>query len=347
MLHNQILNWYFKYKRELPWRETQDPYLIWISEIMLQQTRVATVIDYFYRFTQQFPTVSDLATAPEQEVLNLWQGLGYYSRARNLHQAAKTIHEKYNGEFPSTYKEILSLKGIGTYTAAAIASFAYNLPHAVLDGNVFRVLSRIYGIDTPIDSTQGKKKFQQLATETMADAEPQNYNQAIIEFGALQCTPKSPNCNECPLQNQCFAFANNLIEQLPIKSKKIKVSNRYFYFLFIHDENDFLISKRTEKDIWLNLYQYPLLEQEKETNIEQLMASNNWKAFFNDQDVIISDISETIVHKLSHQNLHTQFIHIKADLDYISKNKNIIRLKKENWNQYPFPKLIENHIKKW
>jgi A/G-specific adenine glycosylase len=347
MLNNQIINWYSFNKRELPWRETKDPYLIWVSEIMLQQTRVATAIDYYHRFTNRFPTVSDLAMADEQEVLNLWQGLGYYSRARNLHHAAKTIHSIYKGIFPDTYKEILQLKGIGSYTAAAISSFAYNLPHAVLDGNVFRVLSRIYGVDTPIDTGKGKKEFENLANETMGKAEPEIYNQAIIEFGALQCTPKNPKCEICPVRENCFAFNNNCIDLLPVKSKQIKTKDRYFYFLFVSCEDSFIIQKREQKDIWLNLYQYPLIEKETEKGLEELIMTEEWKGIIGKSKIEILSQSDEIVHKLTHQNLKTRFIHIECPADYFKNSGKYLLIKKSDWQEYPFPKLIENHIKSW
>ena len=346
MLNNQIINWYNENKRDLPWRKTKDPYLIWISEIMLQQTRVATAIDYFNRFIQRFPTVNELANAQEQEVLNLWQGLGYYSRARNLHHSAKTIHTIYKGVFPTTYKDILQLKGVGSYTAAAISSFAFNLPYAVLDGNVFRVLSRLYGIETAIDSTEGKKLFQNIATETMGNATPEIYNQAIIEFGALQCVPKSPQCSECLLKSNCFAYQHNIVDKLPIKSKQIKLKNRYFYYLFLSCSNQFAIEKREDKDIWKNMYQYPLIESDRELSIENLINAKQWIDIFGDDNLVIQSISDNIVHKLTHQNINCKFIHVEIDEDYLNKNKRFIFIDKKESEQYPFPKLIYEHIEK-
>ncbi|NOU61477.1 A/G-specific adenine glycosylase [Marinifilum caeruleilacunae] len=345
MLNNQIINWYCENKRDLPWRKTKDPYLIWISEIMLQQTRVATAIDYYYKFTERFPTVSDLAQADEQEVLNLWQGLGYYSRARNLHHAAKTIDTLYKGVFPNTYKEILNLKGIGAYTAAAISSFAFNLPYAAIDGNVYRVLSRLFGIDTPIDSTEGKKIFQELAQETMGNATPEIYNQAIIEFGALQCTPKSPNCSICPVNSSCFASNSNIVDQFPKKSKQIKPKNRYFYYLFLSCSGRFAIEKREGKDIWKNMYQYPLIESNTKLSTDLLIQSDQWKEIFNSNDLVIQSISDNIVHKLTHQNINTRFIHIEISADELKNYERFIFINKKEAEQYPLPKLIDNHIK--
>ncbi len=344
MLSNQIIDWYLQYKRDLPWRNTKDAYTIWISEIMLQQTRVATATDYFNRFLNQFPTVSDLAMADEREVLKLWQGLGYYSRARNLHATAKIIHTDYNGVFPNTYKDILKLKGIGTYTAAAISSFAFNLPYAALDGNVFRVLSRVYSIDKPIDTGEGKKFFQELATETMGNARPEIYNQAIIEFGALQCTPRTPNCETCPIQANCLAFGNGQIDQLPLKSKQIKTKNRYFYYLFLSCENRFIIEKREGKDIWKNMYQYPLIESDKAISTKKLLQTSKWKELFENKELVIQSICENVVHKLSHQNLHTTIIHINTDIDQLKEIKPYQIIDYSEIENYPFPKPIENHI---
>ncbi|WP_421918193.1 A/G-specific adenine glycosylase [Marinifilum sp.] len=346
MLNNQIINWYRNHKRDLPWRNTKNPYLIWISEIMLQQTRVVTATDYYNKFTSRFPTVMDLALADEQEVLNIWQGLGYYSRARNLHHAAKTIHTLYNGIFPKTYKEILSLKGIGTYTAAAISSFAYNLPYAAVDGNVYRVLARIFGVETPIDSSEGKKLFQKLAQETMGNASPEIYNQAIIEFGALQCTPKSPNCDTCPIHASCFAFKSNRVDQLPKKSKQINPKDRYFYYLFISCSGRFAIEKRESKDIWKNMFQYPLIEFDRLMTTDKIIQSKQWKDIFANKDLVIQSISDNIVHKLTHQNINTSFIHIEIDAEQIKRFESFSFIKKQDAENYPFPKLVANHIAK-
>lgn len=344
MLNNQIISWYLQNKRDLPWRETKDPYQIWISEIMLQQTRVATAIDYFNRFLVQFPTISDLAKAKEQEVLKLWQGLGYYSRARNLHATAKIIHTEYNGVFPDSYKEILKLKGIGSYTAAAIASFAFNLPHAAVDGNVYRVLSRIYGINKATDSTEGKKYFQNIASETMGNAQPEIYNQAIIEFGALQCIPRNPKCDICPLLSNCYAYNNAQVDQLPIKSKQIKTKNRYFYYLFLSCKSRFLIEKRIKKDIWENLFQYPLIECDKPISTNELLQTFEWKELFGNKKLVIHSVSENVVHKLSHQSLHTTFIHIEMDIDKLSSKYGYQVINYSEITEYPFPKLIEDHL---
>ena len=251
-----LLDWYAENKRDLPWRNTTDPYLIWISEIILQQTRVAQGYEYFLRFIKRFPDVVSLAAASEDEVMKYWQGLGYYSRARNLHAAAKSM----KGTFPKTYAEVRALKGVGDYTAAAICSFAYDMPYAAVDGNVYRVLSRYFGIDVPIDSTEGKKTFTALAGEVLDKSRPADYNQAIMDFGAVQCTPQSPNCLFCPLSGSCRALSEGKVQQLPVKQHRTKTTNRYFNYIYVRMGAHTLIHKRTEDDIWKNLFELPLIE---------------------------------------------------------------------------------------
>jgi len=258
-----LLDWYRNNQRDLPWRRTNDPYAIWLSEVILQQTRVEQGMPYWLRFIEDFPTVTDLANADEREVLRLWQGLGYYSRARNLHAAAKIVRDEYNGNFPNQYEQIRALKGIGDYTAAAISSFAFNLPHAVVDGNVYRFLSRIFAINTPIDSTNGKKEFFVLANELLDKSNPGTFNQSLMEFGAMQCKPSNPDCSVCPFNQYCQSFATNTVSEYPVKAKKTKTRNRYFDFIILSDEKNTLLQKREEKDIWQGLYQFPVIESEK------------------------------------------------------------------------------------
>lgn len=259
-----IINWYTKNKRDLPWRNTRDPYLIWLSEIILQQTRVNQGLAYYQKFAKKYPTVGELAAADEQDVLNTWQGLGYYSRARNLHKTAKIISEQYKGTFPPEYAKIIQLPGIGDYTAAAISSFAFDEPQAVLDGNVFRVLSRIFNLNTAIDSTQGKKEFRVLAQEFLVKESPALHNQAIMEFGALQCTPKSPNCSICPLVLHCESHKQATQHHLPVKASKTKVRSRKLVYLHATINGRVTIQKREEKDIWQHLFQLPLLDEPDE-----------------------------------------------------------------------------------
>lgn len=277
----KILNWYREHQRELPWRETREPYKVWLSEIILQQTRVAQGMPYYYSFVEAFPTVFDLANAPEEQVLKLWQGLGYYSRARNLHAAAKMVVNDFNGEFPKTYKALKSLKGVGDYTASAIASFCFDEPEPVVDGNVYRVLSRYFGVDIPINSTQGIKYFKELAREVMDERNIRDYNQGIMEFGAIQCAPKKPYCLLCPLQDSCVALKENKVDSLPVKQNKTKVRNRYFNYLVLLDQNEnTILEQRRGKGIWQNLYQFPLIESEKKLQAEALKPLIKEKRMF-------------------------------------------------------------------
>lgn len=259
----KIISWFQLNKRDLPWRHTKDPYTIWLSEIILQQTRVAQGLPYYYRFLEQLPTIQDFAKASQEEILRLWQGLGYYSRARNMHATSKLIVEKYGGNFPDNYDELIKLKGIGPYTGAAIASFAFGEATPVVDGNVFRVLSRVFGIGTDIASLPARKEFTELASTLIPVDTPADFNQAIMEFGALQCTPQKPNCMFCPLQSECYAFQHQSQGQLPVKLKKTKVRNRYFNYFAIQQEGKFVMNKRPEGDIWSGLYEFYLIETEK------------------------------------------------------------------------------------
>ena len=344
MLNREIINWYELNKRDLPWRKTTDPYKIWISEIMLQQTQVVTVVDYYYRFINRFPTIKDLAFADENEVLNLWQGLGYYSRARNLRQAAKSVVADFNGVFPDSFEEILKLKGIGVYTASAIAAFAFHLPHAAVDGNVNRVLSRIYGVSESTNSPNGKRVFQSLAEELMSDAPPHIYNQAIIEFGALQCTPKNPSCDSCPLQVQCFAYINKQQDAFPVKKKKVKITDRYFYYLFIYSDDQFLLQQRGDRDIWRKLFEFPLIEANNKLELVDLIKTKEWLSVFKDSKLEITNHISRKVHKLSHQNLHIEFVHIKVETSDLNKFESILLVDKESVAGYPMPRPIEMHL---
>ena len=303
---DKLIDWYKKNKRDLPWRETKDPYRIWISEIILQQTRVAQGYDYFVRFIRRFPDVYALAAAEEDEVMKYWQGLGYYSRARNLHAAAQSIVA--NGGFPVTYEGVLALKGVGEYTAAAICSFAYGMPYAVVDGNVYRILSRWLGIDTPIDSTLGKKLFAQVADELLDKFNPAMYNQAIMDFGALQCTPVSPDCLSCPLADSCLALANGSVEALPVKQHKTKVTNRYFNYIYVRTGECTFIRKRTGKDIWKNLYEPLLIEAD--ADLSENASKLEQKIFDVLGETSISFLKQVKVgvkHVLSHRVIHANF----------------------------------------
>ena len=340
----KIIAWYLANKRDLPWRDISDPYRIWISEIILQQTRVNQGLEYYLRFVARFPTVSELARAEEDEVLKYWQGLGYYSRARNLHKAAKRIMSDFNGVFPKTHKEILTLSGVGEYTAAAVASFAYNLPFAAVDGNVYRVLSRLFAIETPIDTGKAKREFAVLSQSLLSETEAGLHNQAMMEFGALHCVPQSPDCANCPLQAQCRAFEQNLVSQLPRKSQKTKVTNRYFNYLFITlDENTFL-QKRTGNDIWKNLYEFPLIEDEKLLNSDELFENEAFQRLFSDvKRVEIKNISNPIKHVLSHRNIFAQFVSIEIsnENDFL---KQYTKTPIDEVDKYAVSRLIESFL---
>ncbi len=339
---NLLIQWYLQNKRDLPWRSTTNPYLIWLSEIMLQQTRVAQGLPYFLKFTEAFPTVFDLAKAEEEEVLKLWQGLGYYSRARNLHKTAKAIAFERNGQFPKTYNELLQLKGIGEYTAAAIASFSYNENVPVVDGNVFRVLSRYFEVETDIASGRAKKEFTLLASELLPKGKANLFNQAIMEFGALQCVPKNPDCGNCIFNDSCLALQKKKVTLLPVKSKKLKVTPRYFNYLVFSDvDKNTLLNKRTQKGIWHNLYEFPLLETVKpEDDVEVIDLIQKQRFIPNTIEQIHLCNSEAIVHKLSHQHLNIKFWKITVE----GKIENGIGWKSAK--KMPFPIVIFNFIEK-
>ena len=308
-----LMDWYRKNQRDLPWRRTNDPYAIWLSEVILQQTRVEQGMPYWLRFMEDFPTVTDLADADEREVLRLWQGLGYYSRARNLHAAAKVIRDEYNGVFPNQYEQIRALKGIGDYTAAAIGSIAFNLPYAVVDGNVYRFLSRIFAISTPIDSTNGKKEFSVLANELIDKSNPGMFNQAMMEFGAMLCKPSNPDCSICPFNQYCQSYAVNAVSEYPVKSKKIKTRNRYFDFLILSDEKNTILQKREEKDIWQGLYQFPVIESEAKNKSKLELANSEVAIHFKGSPHQIVKSSAIVKHVLSHQIIYAKFWWIKLE----------------------------------
>ena len=300
-MFSPLLTWYQENGRDLPWRATQDPYKIWLSEVILQQTRVEQGLAYYQRFLQAFPTVAHLAAASEDEVLRLWQGLGYYSRARNLHAAARQVVSM--GGFPTSYSGIRALKGIGDYTAAAIASFAFGLPHAAVDGNVYRVLSRIFAIDTPIDTTLGKRQFAALAEEVLPPQAAALHNQAMMDLGATICTPRNPQCQACPLQDACIAHAENTAANYPVKSKRTQVRQRYFSYLLITDGKHLLLNRRPKGDIWEGLYEPLLIETEAPLAPEALLAHPAASAHIH-PGATLTPIVADMSHKLSHQHLH-------------------------------------------
>lgn len=288
-----LLDWYSVNKRDLPWRRTRDPYLVWLSEIILQQTRVSQGLSYYMRFAQRFPSPRALADAPEDEVLKCWQGLGYYSRARNLHAAAKSM----DGVFPSTYEGVRALKGVGDYTAAAICSIAYQMPYAVVDGNVYRVLARVFAISTPIDSPAGKKQFTQLAQKLLDKQRPGDYNQAIMDFGAMVCTPLAPQCEQCPLAGRCQAYALGKVEQLPVKMQKNKISTRYFHYIYVRQGTKTWLHKRGAGDVWQNLYEPPLVESD--SSEEAWQKGKEYKKLFGRKEASLA--VAPVKHVLSHR----------------------------------------------
>lgn len=338
--YNLLIHWYLKNKRDLPWRNTTNSYNIWLSEIILQQTRVAQGLPYYLRFTERFPTVFDLANATEQEVLVLWQGLGYYSRARNLHQTARFIAHERNGVFPTSYLELKKLRGIGDYTAAAIASFCHQETVMVVDGNVFRVLSRFLGLEDDISNPTTKKRFAVAARELLDDGKSHLFNQAIMEFGALHCVPQNPDCGTCVFNNQCFAYAHQLVSALPVKTKKIKSKIRFFNYLVVLDEHKkVLINHRTDKDIWQNLYDFPLLETEQIEEFDYLTQQIERENLFSNEIIAITPFYHHFIqHKLSHQNLKIKFwkVQVKGNL-----KKGIAF---ERLAELPFPIVIQNFI---
>ena len=339
---DRLKQWYSKHKRDLPWRHETDPYKIWLSEIILQQTQVAQGMSYYLAFTKNYSNVLKLANASEDEVLKLWQGLGYYSRARNLHETAKKIAYELKGNFPSTYNEIRLLKGVGDYTASAIASFAFNLPFAVLDGNVYRLLSRLFGVNLPIDSASSKKEFQKLANSLLNKKEPALHNQAIMEFGSQFCKPKNPDCESCIFKNKCYAFSHKKVAELPVKKNKIKIRTRFFnYFVLIDKQGNVLINKRQNKDIWEGLYEFLLIETKNDCSEIEFLETQSFKALFKSKPTILY-LSKIYKHVLSHQHLFARFYVIKC---VRFPKSNSLKTPLNNIQKWAFPKLIDNFLR--
>ena len=341
----KLLRWQEDNPRPLAWKGSKNPYHIWLSEIILQQTRVEQGTPYYIKFTSNYPTVADLANAPENKIMEDWEGLGYYSRARNLHASAKYIHETLGGKFPETYEEILKLKGVGTYTAAAIASFAYDLPYAVVDGNVYRVLSRIFGIHLPIDSTAGKKYFQEEVNKLLPKEKAAAFNQAIMNFGAKHCTPKLPSCNSCPFAEDCVAKKDDLIGELPRKKNKLSKKARYFNYLILTDSASVQIVERISKDIWQNLFEFPLLETQQETKLNQMELLLEEQALFKDKFEIsfIGGGKQT----LSHQIIHAKFYKIElkgSNSPFTIEGGQFVSFK--DLTNFAFPVVIRDFISK-
>jgi A/G-specific adenine glycosylase len=341
--------WFAQNHRPLPWKGEKDPYLIWLSEIILQQTRVEQGMPYFERFRERFPQVQALADAEEDEVMKLWEGLGYYSRARNLHAAAKYIAYELEGRFPTRYEDILALKGVGPYTAAAIASFAYDLPTAVVDGNVYRILARFWGMDKPIDTTVGKKAFAQLAQRLIeaTSVHPSQHNQAMMDFGAVHCKPKAPLCGQCPLQEHCVAFQQQRVDALPVKQKKLVKKRRYFHYLLLNQGGHVYIRKRTEKDIWRNLYEFPLLEADHvKLSPAELKQHECWKALTNSRPAEIEQVSPPRQQTLTHQYIQAVFWEVRVPEQAAAPDLDgLLKVERKNLSKFAFPKIIDWYLK--
>lgn len=335
--------WYADNHRALPWRGITDAYRIWISEIILQQTRVAQGLDYYNRFVTRFPDVKSLAVADDDEVMKLWQGLGYYSRARNLLTAARQVEERFGGVFPTTYEGIRSLQGIGDYTAAAIASFAYGLPHAVVDGNVYRVLSRVYGIDTPIDTSEGKKQFATLADELLDRNNPGGYNQALMEFGALYCTPRAPQCADCVFADRCMALHAHRVDMLPVKRGKLTVTPRYLNYFYVEHDGCTWIRRREGNDIWPGLYELPLIETVEEQSLEALQQTAEWVRLFNGSGQIgFSSRVYSRRHVLSHRVIHARFYRIETE--FAPQMPGYMKIPMGSMDDYAVSRLTEGFL---
>lgn len=345
----KLQHWASENPRVMPWKGEKDPYRIWLSEIILQQTRVEQGLPYYERFIVKYPTVQDLANASEDELMKMWEGLGYYSRARNLQAAAKFIVGECLGVFPRNYNDLLKLKGVGDYTASAIASFAYNLPHPVLDGNVYRVLARIYGIDTPINAPSAKKEFSALAERLLDKSNPGLHNQAIMDFGAMCCTPQKPDCKNCPFQENCFAFRNDTIDLLPVKIAANPKSVEFYLFVVLKTKSGkIFIEKRTEKGIWHNLWQFPLVEFEVLcTSIEALEKEKNWKIFIKNYRLIAKPLYlyGSFKHLLTHKEIHASFL--EMEVESVVAPLGWIEVSGRDLEQYAFPKLVHYYLKNY
>ncbi|MBP5664550.1 MAG: A/G-specific adenine glycosylase [Bacteroidales bacterium] len=318
-----LLHWYADNKRSLPWRGERDVYRVWVSEIILQQTRIQQGWDYYLRFIKAFPDVKALAEADEEQVLRIWQGLGYYSRARNMHAAAQSVIRDHGGKFPSAYEQVRQLKGIGDYTAAAICAFAYGLPYPAVDGNVLRIISRVFGIHDNIADNSTRKDITALCQKLMKDADPSDFNQALMDFGSLQCTPKNPDCEHCPMQGACYAFKHQEVDTLPVNIKRIQIKNRYFhYFVCIH-QDEIIIEKRENEDIWKGLYQLPMSESKNSKKLD-------YKLLYQTK------------HQLTHQTLHAFFYDTPDASTLPEPAGQRLKIKMQDIDNYAFPKLIIN-----
>ena len=341
----RLIDWYDRHGRDLPWRRTRDPYRIWLSEVILQQTRVQQGLAYYERFTERYPTVGDLAAASEDEVLKLWQGLGYYSRARNLHAAARSVAGHYGGRFPATYAELRALKGVGDYTAAAVASMAFDLPHAVVDGNVYRVLARLFDLDLPIDTTAGRRAFAELAQQCLDGRRAARYNQAIMDFGAICCTPAQPRCDSCPLADRCLALAAGRVAERPVKAGRTQTRDRWFNYLHLTDgAGRTLLHRRGPRDIWQGLYEFPLIETAGEVDYAALCADPAFRRLVGAQRPRLTAEVRMPKHQLSHQTLHAVFY--RLEVSELPAGEAWITVAESALGDYAVSRLTERYLLK-
>lgn len=342
-----ITDWYELNKRDLPWRKTRDPYLIWISEVILQQTKVETGNSYYQKFVERFPDLKSLAESNQQEVLKMWQGMGYYSRARNLHETAQIILKEYGGKFPESYNQIRKLKGIGDYTAAAILSFSFNKSFPVVDGNVYRLLSRVFGINTSIDTAGGKSEFKSLAESLISIEDPAIHNQAIMEFGALQCIPGTPNCEQCPLMIYCQAYQTGSVNKLPVRNKKVALRNRFFhYFHFIFPQNKTLINRRGPKDIWQSLYEFPMFESDRLMDLDEISKRDEFKKLINGSKILSLNAGNDFKHILTHQKINARFFELEvSDYNFVNSPYDYVSLSKIR-DEVPLHRLMSKYLEK-
>lgn len=347
-LHELFLNWYDNNQRVFPWRNQSDPYKIWLSEIILQQTRANQGLVYYKRFLDKWPSVELLSLASEHDVLKMWQGLGYYSRARNLLKCAKQIVNEFDGVFPSDFDQLKNLKGIGDYTASAIISMAFGKPYAVVDGNVFRVLSRLFDVEIPINAVEGKRAFSELAQKILYKKDPGKFNQAVMEFGALYCIPKNPDCPNCIFKNLCLAFKNNKINKLPVKTKTIRPKTRYFNYLFFviekKQERFTYLKKRIENDIWQNLYDFPLIETNSQISFSELVQEKNFLELAGKNSYVIK-VSQNYTHQLTHQKIQARFFCVELTKPLaLNRTKDLSLVKISEIDNFPLPRLMEKYL---
>ncbi len=340
----RLYNWYHEHRRDLPWRSTSDPYLIWISETILQQTRIVQGLPYYNRFVERYPDVQSLARSSSDELMKIWEGLGYYSRARNLHIAAKTIVDEMNGEFPRDYDTIRRLRGVGDYTAAAVASIAFGLPYAVIDGNVFRLLCRYFGIEEAVDTAPGKRIVHAKAQELLDRENPGFHNQAVMEFGALCCIPKNPGCGQCPLHPHCVAWRHDMTGLLPVKTRKVKRRIRHFLFFLLENETHLILERRNGNDIWKNLYQLPLVETPQALTREEILTHPFLCELAGQGQAIVMEITSPYRHELTHQQINARFIRVFQE--NLAPGENRMEIKKKEIPKFAYPVLIRNFLDK-